>query len=79
VAVKSRLKLGSDVTRYCDGAADVGLGRRGRALVRKFKSLRVRAIVKAPDADGKLEVRSATFTLRKRDRIRDTSACEDPY
>jgi hypothetical protein len=79
VALKGRLKLGSDETRFCDGAADVGLGRRGKALVRKFKSLRVMATVKTLDADGKLEVRSATFTLRKRDRIRDTSACEDEF
>jgi hypothetical protein len=79
VALKSHLKLGSDTMRFCDGAADIFLGPRGKALVRKSKSLRVRATVAVRDADGKLEVRTATFTLRTRDRIRDTSACDDDF
>ena len=74
---KGHAKLGRDQTRYCDETADVALSRRGRALVRKHKTLRVRATVTATDTGGAREVRTATFTLRTRDRITDTSSCED--
>jgi hypothetical protein len=76
-AVGRRVTLGSDYTRYCDGTADVLLWRRGRALVRRFKKLRVRATVTTTDTGGAREVRTAKFTLRTRDRIADTSSCED--
>jgi hypothetical protein len=76
-AVKPHVSLGRDETRSCDDTADVLLSRRGSALVRKFKTLRVLATVTATDADGAREVRTAKFTLRTRDKIADTSSCED--
>jgi hypothetical protein len=78
-AVRQGVRLGRDATRYCDGTADVLLWRRGRALVRKFKTLRVRATVTTTDTGGAREVRRATFTLRTGDRIADTSSCDDDY
>jgi hypothetical protein len=76
-AVKGHVRIGWDQSRYCDATADITLSRRGRALVRRFKKLRVRATVTTTDTDGAREVRSATFTLRTRDRLADTSSCED--
>jgi hypothetical protein len=73
------VRLGRDVSRYCDATADVLLSRRGRALVRKVKTLRVLATVTTSDTGGAREVRTAKFTLRTRDRIADPSACEDDY
>jgi hypothetical protein len=76
-SVKGHVRLGRDVSRSCDATADILLTRRGRALVHRFKKLRVRATVTTIDTGGAREVRSATFTLRTRDRIADTSSCED--
>jgi hypothetical protein len=78
-AVKPHVSLGSDETRACDNTADVPLSRRGIALVRKVKTLRVLATVTATDVDGAREVRTAKFTLRTRDRIADTSSCDDDF
>jgi hypothetical protein len=77
--VKPHVTLGRDETRSCDDTADVLLTRRGSALVRKFKTLRVLATVTATDADGAREVRTAKFTLRTRDKIADTSSCQDDF
>jgi hypothetical protein len=77
--MKGHVRLGSDVSRYCDQTADVPLGRRGRALVRKLKTLRVRATVAATDTGRQREVRSATFTIRMRERITHPLACEDDF
>src|SRR5204863_10151230 len=68
-SANGRVRRGSDVSRYCDRSADVPLTRRGRALVRNSKRLRVRARVVATDSGGQREVRTATFTLRTRDRV----------
>jgi hypothetical protein len=78
-AVNRHVTLGSDVTRFCDNTADVLLTRRGSALVRRLRKLRVRATVTTIDTGGAREVRSASFTLRTRDRIVDASSCEDEY
>jgi len=79
VTAKGRVRLGEDYSRSCDQTADILLTRRGRALVRKLKTLRVRATVVAQDSGGKREVRSTTFTLRTGDRVAHPFACEDDY
>ena len=71
--------LGRAETRYCDETADIPLSRRGRALVRRFKTLRVLVTVTTTDTGGEREVRTAKFTLETRDRIGDASSCEDDY
>jgi hypothetical protein len=76
---KGHVLLGRGDSRYCDLTADVVIWRRARALVRKVRTLRVHATVSATDAAGAREVRTATFTLRARDRITTTSACEDDF
>jgi hypothetical protein len=78
-AVNRHVTLGADVTRFCDRTADVPLSRRGSALVRRFKKLRVRATVTTTDTSGAREVRTAKFTLRTRDRIAGTNTCEDDF
>jgi hypothetical protein len=78
-AAGRHLTLGSDYTRYCDSTADVLLSRRGSALVRRFRKLRVKATVTTTDTDGARELRTATFTLHTRDRIKDTNSCEDDF
>jgi hypothetical protein len=76
-ATKQHVRLGSDEARFCDRAADVLLTRRGTALVRKLKTLRVRATASTIDSGGKREVRTTTFTLHTRDKVKHRFACED--
>jgi hypothetical protein len=78
-ALKPHVAMGSEDVRYCDLTADVLLSRRGAALVRRFKTLRVRATVTARDTAGAREVRTANFTLKTRHRITDANTCFDEY
>jgi hypothetical protein len=78
-SAKGHVRLGSDLTRYCDLSADITLTRRGRALVRKSKRLQVRATVTAFDAGGHQEIRRGTFTLRTHNRATHQYSCDDDY
>jgi hypothetical protein len=78
-SVKQHVLLGDGEVRSCNATADVYLTRRGRALVRRLKRLRVKATTTVYDADRAREVRSTTFTLRTRGPRAHRSSCEDDF